>query len=489
LGRIDSKKSAPSQQSSTKSVEECLERQNITFDAIFRLLEKVGSAQDVKRITQLFLMTLMGQLGLRKASCYLVHPGRKSLRNYYALGLSGKASLPPFHMGSAFVKWLMSSDDPEHIDTFFSCCPEHERNEVEPVGGLVESGFAYGYALKDQEGMVGALFYSGRVTGRAFSEFDNELLKMLSAVATITIKNAWLYQMTLLSKLELEKFAEVKKEFMNHTSHELRTPLTVLRSALWSIEPGEVGENIMVEMAKDAVQSLQNIVEYLLSLNEIELKKTDLRMELTDISGILEDCLREALPELEEKSVQVRLDDRARYRKTMIDPSKMKIVLKSMLGNALDFVAQGGNIHIETAVSEKSPGDEEGIEIGDWYGTLEEQFGGGLFSNLQSGAPGFKSGEEGLSFARTNRQSYFVIRIRDDGIGIPPEEIKTLAEPFRRATNSTVRNVKGLGIGLSVSQKIVAGHGGKIFCRSVPGDGARFSVWLPMSSEEFWDAS
>lgn len=487
MDRIKSAKASLPEQSGVQSAEECLALKNMTFEAIFRLLEKVGSTQDVEKIAQLFLMTLMGQLGIKRASCYLVRPGKKILGDFYSLGVAKRASLPVFETRSAFVKWLMSLDDPEHIDSFFSFCPEHERGEVESVGGLVDNGFANAYPLKDQDGMLGAIFYSGKASGGAFSTFENELLKMLTAVAMITIKNAWLYQMTLLSKLELEKFAEVKKEFMNHTSHELRTPLTVLRSALWSIEPGEVGENIMVEMAKDAVQSLHNIVEYLLSLNEIELKKTDLRMELVDISSILEDCLRELLPELEEKSVQVKVDDMVRCRKTMVDPSKIKVVLKSMLCNALDFVAQGGNIHVETFVSEAPPGEGEGVEIADWYQALEEQFGGGLFADLREEAVRFEHVDENPSFTRTNRPSYFVILIKDDGIGIPPEEIKTLAEPFKRATNSTVRNVKGLGIGLSVSQKIVSGHGGKIFCQSAEGEGALFSIWLPMVSEGYWE--
>ncbi len=465
--------------------EECLERRNMTFDAIFKLLEKIGTTMDVRKIVQLFLMTLMGQLGLKRAACHLVHTERRLLSGFYSLGVADKDSIVAFSTDGAFARWLESLDGPEHVDSYFAGAGVRADNDEEAVAALVDRGFAYAYPLKDQDGMVGAVFYSTKITGEGFDAFENELLKMLAGVATITIKNAWLYQVTLLSKLELEKFAEVKKEFINHTSHELRTPLTVLKSALWSIEPDEIDDNIMVDMAKDAVTSLQNVVDYLLSLNEIELNKTDLRMMPTDVHDIIEDCLREMLPDIEEKAVRVSVDNGAGYERAMIDPSKVKIVIRNMLDNALESVGEGGNIRVETLLSGDDPTAEEGIEIGDWRISFDERYGGGLF--LDTGVDGCASGsgDGGERFERTRDTRYLVVRIGDDGIGIPAEEIKSIAEPFRRATNSMVKNVKGLGIGLSVSQKIVAGHGGKIFCRSVEGEGARFSIWIPMIEPEY----
>jgi signal transduction histidine kinase len=487
LEEIKSKKSDSAEQVAGERAEKCLERRNMTFDAIFRLLEKIGTTMEVKKIVQLFLMTLMGQLGLKRTVCYLVHPERKLLRGFYSLGVAEKDSLASFDMGGAFVRWLESLEEPVHIDVYFNRSRDNANKEEAAVATLVDRGFAYAYPLRDQEGMGGAVFYSAKITGEGFDEFENELLKMLAGVATITIKNAWLYQVTLLSKLELEKFAEVKKEFINHTSHELRTPLTVLKSALWSIEPGEVDDNIMVDMAKDALQSLQKVVDYLLSLNEIELNKTDLRMMPTDVSSVIEDCLREMLPELEEKAVKVSVDDQVRFKNVMVDPSKLKIVLRNMLDNALDSVGEGGNILVETALSDDDPGREEGVEIGDWYLSFEERFGGGIFVDTDRESPLFGQRDDHPPFRRSREESYLVIRIRDDGIGIPPDEIKSLAEPFRRATNSILKNVKGLGIGLSVSQKIVAGHGGKIFCRSGEGKGAQFSIWIPLTEPEYTD--
>jgi len=299
---------------------------------------------------------------------------------------------------------------------------------------------------------------------------------MLCRVATITIRNANLYQAAVRSKAELERFSRVKREFINHTSHELRTPLTVLKSALWSIEPEEVDAGILVDMARDAVSRLQTRVEHLLSLNEIELDNSTFNFEICDVSSIIEDCLREVIPELESKHIKVNFEDNVKYKTMKLDSKKIKIVLRSIIDNALNFVERGGNIDISIDLVDEPDWESQGIEIGDWK--LEDNSNYFLSSRHAGDVDSIDGYLSELSSLKGSQ--YLLIRIKDDGIGIPPEEIRSLAEPFKRASNSTVRNVKGLGIGLSVSQKIVAGHGGKLFCKSEVGRGAEFSIWLPV---------
>jgi len=62
--------------------------------------------------------------------------------------------------------------------------------------------------------------------------------------------------------------------------------------------------------------------------------------------------------------------------------------------------------------------------------------------------------------------------------GIPESEIASLSRPFERASNSPLANVRGMGIGLSISQRIISGHGGRLFCRSEEKSGSEFSVFL-----------
>ncbi|HEY5133837.1 MAG TPA: HAMP domain-containing sensor histidine kinase [Candidatus Krumholzibacteriaceae bacterium] len=450
-----------------RGIEDRLERQRLTFEAIFRLVEKLGTTFDVSKIASLFLMTVMGQLKVTRVSLYLVVPERMRLEPYRSLGVANAAALVSLPIESGFVRWLSDAVGPAPLDEFCVGAGQAADEEEEIIRHFVGMGFSRAIALTEQGDLLGALFFSGAVTGEAFSDFDDEIIKMLARVASITIKSAFLYQTAVASKLELEQFSEVKREFISHTSHELRTPLTVVKSALWSLEPDQVDEGVLVDMAKDAIARLEKKVEYLLSLNDIELNKTDFRLQPAEVSSIVDDVLREILPELEEKQVHVDVDDRARFRKVLIDPGKIAIVVRSILDNAVNFVGRGGNIKITLRVSESPPGAEEGVAIGDWRSSG---------TGLETG-PGIRSRARGIDGA-----SYIVISVKDDGIGIPASEIATLAEPFTMASNSSNRNVKGLGIGLSVSQKVVSGHGGTMFCKSDLGQGAQFSIWLPLNA-------
>lgn len=450
-----------------RGVEDLLERQRLTFEAIFRLVEKLGTTFDVSKIASLFLMTVMGQLKVTRVSLYLVVPERMRLEPYRSLGVANAAALVSLPTESGFVHWLSDAAGPAPLDEFRVGAGQAADEEEEMIRNFVGMGFSHAIVLAEQGDLLGALFYSGAVTGEPFSDFDDEIIKMLARVASITIKSAFLYQTAVASKLELEQFSEVKRDFISHTSHELRTPLTVVKSALWSLEPDQVDEGVLVDMARDAITRLEKKVEYLLSLNDIELNKTDFRLQSAEMSSIVDDVLREILPELEEKQVHVDVDDRARFRKVLIDPGKIAIAIRSILDNAVNFVGRGGNIMITLRVSESLPGAEEGVAIGDWRSSA---------AGLETG-PGTRSRPRGIDGA-----SYIVISVKDDGIGIPASEIATLAEPFAMASNSSNRNVKGLGIGLSVSQKIVSGHGGTMFCKSDLGQGAQFSIWLPLDA-------
>ena len=73
-----------------------------------------------------------------------------------------------------------------------------------------------------------------------------------------------------------------------------------------------------------------------------------------------------------------------------------------------------------------------------------------------------------------------VIEVQDSGIGLPPGAADAVFEPFGRAPNATNRQIRGMGLGLYLSRRIVERHGGRIWARSPgEGQGSTFSVWLP----------
>ncbi len=472
---ISSKRKGARANFAGEDLKEALDKKNIAFKALFSLIERLGTTLDLEKVVRLFLTTLMGQIGLRKVALYLPAPGERVMVPYHSIGLKKDTQLPPLEKYGKFMQWLQKSGTLVHIDNFFNSAGGLDE-EYQELNLFVEGGFAYVLPLVEKEETIGVILLSNKVAGEGFSEFDVEMMLMISRVASITIRNAWLYQKTTRAKSELENFSKVKKQFINHTSHELRTPLTVINSTIWSIDVDE-GDSILLNMARDAVTNLKNKVELLLSLNDIELNENALNPESCDVYSILEDCLREIIAEVEEKRVRVTLNNKAGSCQIKADPSKLKIVYKALIDNALNYVKSGGEINIDVELSEHPPGEEDGIELKGWNaGTFEDSL-----PRPEEPVDVLDSAvkQEGMLFQPSSQTSYLVARVSDDGIGIPQEEIVSLSEPFKRASNSPLADVRGLGIGLSISQRIVSGHGGRLFCKSEQNGGSEFSVWLP----------
>ena len=434
--------------------EDLLEKRRRNCETLVRLIERIGQTSGVSEVVGVFLDAAVAELKVKRAAACIALPGMMRLEPVVQLGTNAETALPSIARQSGFVRWLKETGGPAHIDEFFAVAGEFAGEEEEMIRPLIDEEFAYALPFAGLSGLVGILFYCGKAAGGAFDEGDEELLTMFSRALPVEIERAFACDAAAASKLEIEQFANMKRTLIGETSRDLRTPLTVLKSTLWSLEPDQVDGGVLVSMAKDAVSRLQAEIDYLLSLNEIGLDGAELKLEASEISSIVEDVLRELLPELEEKQVRVEVDDKVPYRKVLIDPGKIAIVVRSLLENAIDSVGRGGGIEVSIRVSETPPGSADGVAIG---GPTWQRRG-------------------------ADRASFIVVSVKDDGIGIPPSEIATLAEPFTEASNSTNREVKGLGIGLSVSQKVIAGHGGAIYCKSDLGQGAQFSIWLPLDA-------
>jgi len=446
-------------------------------EALFGAFISLSEAQNDEDAASRFLDALKTVFGFERCLLYLSVSGGSMMKPHTAVPENGKPDTPPVDRGSRFARMLSGADGPVHIDEFFNDAGEASREEMNLHETFVNLGFSYACPLSIRRELEGILIFGGGAA--ALGPDDGKLLGMICGAAALEVRNMRSRREAVSSRLDMEKFSKFKRELIEGISKDIMTPLSVLKSTLCSIEPDGIEGDVMISMAKDSVRSLESMVQKLASLNEIEPGRAELRNDRVDVSSLLEDCLREMIPEFEEKRITVRVDDGAGNRDVIGDADKIKIAIRCIIDNAVRYTGRGGNISVKTLISESGPRGDEGVEIEDWQSASgrdeEESIPDPIRSLLSGSRPG--AVEEFLD--REGMASHLVIRVSDDGIGIPRDEIGGLSEPFRRASNTPVEYIKGAGVGVTISQKIIRDHGGRMFCRSAPGDGSEFSIWLP----------
>ncbi|NPA92201.1 MAG: sensor histidine kinase [Chloroflexi bacterium] len=226
----------------------------------------------------------------------------------------------------------------------------------------------------------------------------------------------------------LEALFQAQRRFIADVGHELRTPLTVIKgNAQWMRRIGKLDWEALDSIEEEA-DRLSRLVDDLLLLERAEAGKLPLRREIVDLAAVATDVLREMQVVAREK-----IDLKADIQPVIVcgDPDRLKQVLLNLVGNAIKYTPKGGTVWLEVR--------QEGQQA--------------------------------------------VIKVRDTGPGIPPEDLPHIFERFYRADKARSRG-KGFGLGLSIAYWIVKHHDGHIEAASQPGEGTTFTVTLPVMPEE-----
>src|SRR5215510_9169684 len=233
-------------------------------------------------------------------------------------------------------------------------------------------------------------------------------------------------------KIAAQKASKAKDDFLAALSHELRTPLTPALAAATYLEdnaeqlPPEFVEDI--EIIKRNVQLQARLIDDLLDLTRIARGKLHLEMEDCDAHKIIENALETAHSAIAAKQLNVSTNLEAKDYQILADCIRLQQVFWNLINNAVKFTAQGGQITIRTF------NDEAGR---------------------------------------------FHFEITDTGIGIEPQRLASLFQPFEQADASVTRQFGGLGLGLAISKRLVDLHNGKIEAESRGRSfGATFKVTL-----------
>ncbi len=314
------------------------------------------------------------------------------------------------------------------------------------VLGKIKSNIIFPLILKKQ--ILGVVIFSSSKKIIKIPKKEQFFLESLSALVAIAIENYFLLENQAKDKKELEraniKLKEIdnlKDEFISIASHELRTPMTAIKNYLWLIlnrQKEFLNEKTIqyLDIAYKSSDRLISLVRDMLTLSRIEGNRFELRKE----SFNLEDLSREVCLELkslfEEKNI--KLVFKSIYKDLIIFADKAKIteVIQNILGNAIKFTPLGGKIIVSL-----------------------------LKKNL-----------------------FAIIKIKDTGPGIDPNNQLCLFQKFSRVEHSYARvsQTFGTGLGLYISKKIIDSHNGDIKLQSELGRGCEFSIYLPVDLDFYF---
>jgi signal transduction histidine kinase len=227
------------------------------------------------------------------------------------------------------------------------------------------------------------------------------------------------------------RLERLRDAFVTAVSHELRTPLTSVSGFLELLGDEEdsfgLAGRTYLKAARRGTSRLQRIVEDLLLVAQIEADLLELHTEPLDLADLAEAAVEAARPAAEEKRVTITLDTDGSLPLEG-DPARLGQVLDNLISNAVKFTPAGGAIVLSTC-----------------------------------GADGHRR-----------------IEVKDNGIGVPHEELGQLFSRFYRASSATRRAIPGTGLGLVIARAIVEGHGGTIALDSREGEGTDVTVTLPL---------
>jgi signal transduction histidine kinase/CheY-like chemotaxis protein len=244
---------------------------------------------------------------------------------------------------------------------------------------------------------------------------------------------------------QLALSSRYKSEFLANMSHELRTPLNsllILAKLLADNPDGNLNAR-QVEFAQtihSAGTDLLQLINDILDLSKVEAGKMDAHPADVSVSGIVEYVEATFRPLTAEKDLRFTVAVADDVPRTLYsDQHRLQQVLRNLLSNAVKFTSSG-EVRLDIHVAR------------------DEHF---------SSAP------------LTVAESVVAFSVTDTGIGIAPEQLRTIFEAFQQADGTISRKFGGTGLGLSISREIARLLGGEIHVDSTPGEGSTFALYLP----------
>jgi signal transduction histidine kinase len=231
---------------------------------------------------------------------------------------------------------------------------------------------------------------------------------------------------------------QFKDEFLSHVSHELRSPLTAIYQFVTILLDSLVGElnleqHEYLHIVLLNVKQLQSMINDLLEVTRVQTGKLIIDLQCTSVSDAIVYTVSSLQGAATAKGVTLCSDLVCRFPSVCADPTRIRQILTILVDNAIKFTPANGVVKVQARIFEED-------------------------SNLM------------------------ILQVSDSGCGISPDMTERIFERLFQASNPALAGRTGLGLGLYICKELVTRQGGQIWAKSAPGQGAVFSVTLPIFS-------
>ncbi|MBF0532397.1 MAG: GAF domain-containing sensor histidine kinase [Candidatus Omnitrophica bacterium] len=304
-----------------------------------------------------------------------------------------------------------------------------------------------------QNGFIGVIFLGDPSHADILTQGDEETAAILGTQIGQALENARLFEEIFRSSKELEskvlhrtreleealkqvrEASRKKSEFISSVSHELRTPLTSIKgyaSILMAGKLGAVPEAVKTRLEKINTHSdnLVKLINELLDIARIESGRVEMAFVKNNFAKIIDNVIDLLTPQMRDKKIEWKIDMPPTLPDVLLDSAHMERALINILSNAIKFTPENGRVTVTGSLVDAA--------------TIK-------------------------------------VEIADTGIGIPKDNLPKLFTEFYRADNAIHQNIKGTGLGLVLTKRIIEAHKGKIWVTSEIGKGTTFHLTLPVA--------
>jgi signal transduction histidine kinase/DNA-binding response OmpR family regulator len=275
--------------------------------------------------------------------------------------------------------------------------------------------------------VLGLLVVADRAGAAPFTDDDLNLLQAVAGQAAAAVENLLLHEELKRVNSQLQEYDRLKSEFVAMVAHDFRKPLTAIRGfAELVLEEPDLAADERKEFMRTVISetdALAALANETLLITRIETGEFTFQWTALDLGPLVLNAIPLGL-----SKHSVLMDVPAPFPKITADADRLRHVLSNLIGNAVKYSPEGGNIIVR---------------------------------------------------CRERGGDHVAVEVQDHGLGIPADQVGSLFQKFQRVRTPEHLRIAGTGLGLYICRLIVEGHGGRIWVESEPGKGSTFGFVLP----------